>query len=191
MGAVTTLPWSRALTYADLATMPDDGHRYELLDGTLIVSPAPSPLHQRAVLNLAVLLREATTGSDLETLVAPLDVVLADDTVVEPDVLVARRADLTDRNLPAAPVLAVEVISPSTVRFDRLLKYSRYATAGIAHYWIVDPVEPSLTAYELDSGGKYVELAHVIGDEPFTATRPVNVTVAPAALVASTTPTVD
>lgn len=87
--------------------------------------------------------------------------------------------------------MAVEVISPSTVRFDRLLKYSRYATAGIAHYWIIDPVEPSLTAYELDSGGTYVELAQVIGNEPFTATRPVNVTVVPAALVASTTPTVD
>jgi len=65
MGAVTALPWSRALTYADLATMPDGGHRYELLDGTLIVSPAPSRLHQRAVLNLAVLLRDATNGTDL------------------------------------------------------------------------------------------------------------------------------
>ena len=166
--------------------MPDDGHRYELLDGTLIVTPVPSPLHQRAVLNLALLLRDATTGSDLETLVAPLDVVLADDTVVEPDVLVARRADLTDRNLPAAPVLAVEVISPSTARFDRLLKYSRYAAAGIAHYWIIDPVEPSLTAYELDPDGTYVELAHVTGDEPFTATRPMIVAVVPAALVVAT-----
>jgi len=123
-------------------------------------------------------------------LIAPFDVVLTDDTVVEPDVLVARRADLTERGLPAAPVLAVEVLSPSTARFDRLLKYSRYAAAGIAHYWIVDPVEPSLTAYELDSGDTCVELAHVIGDEPFTATRPVNVTVVPAALVASTTPAV-
>lgn len=186
MGAVTTLPWSRALTYADLATMPDDGHRYELLDGTLIVSPAPSPLHQRAVLNLAVLLREATTGSDLETLVAPLAVVLADDTVVEPDVLVAKRTDLTDRGLSAAPIVAVEVISPSTARFDRLLKYSRYAAAGIAHYWIIDPVGASLTAYEFGPDGTYIELAHVTGDEAFAATRPVTLTVVPGALIAAT-----
>ncbi len=87
--------------------------------------------------------------------------------------------------------MAVEVISPSTVRFDRLLKYSRYTTTASRTTGSSNPVEPSLTAYELDSGSTYVEFAHVIGDEPFTATRPVNVTVVPAALVASTTPAVD
>ena len=78
MGAVTTLPWSRPLTRADLETMPDDGHRYELLDGTLLVSPAPSPRHQRAVLGVRDALLVARPAH-LRVYVAPLDVVLADD----------------------------------------------------------------------------------------------------------------
>ena len=143
MGTVTTLPRSRPLTRADLDTMPDDGHRYELIDGVLIVTPAPSATHQTVVLELAVLLR-ARSPSDQKVFIAPFDVALADDTIMQPDVLVARRSDLTERDLPAAPVLAVEVLSPSTRRIDLTLKLSRLAAAGCPHYWVVDPIEPAL-----------------------------------------------
>lgn len=101
MGSVTSLPRGRPLTRVDLEAMPDDGHRYELIDGALIVTPAPSPLHQRAVLELAYRLRQLCPP-DLEVLISPLDVALAKDTVMQPDVLVARRRDLTERDLPTA-----------------------------------------------------------------------------------------
>lgn len=181
MGTVTTLPRSRALTRSDLVAMPDDGHRYELIDGTLIVTPAPSRRHQRIVGRLFMRL-ETSCPEDLEVLFAPFDVALADDTVVQPDLLVARRSDFTERELPVAPLLCIEVLSPSTRRVDLTLKRSRYEAAGCPTYWVVDPDEPSLTAWELTDGA-YVEVAHVVGDEEYAAAAPYDVTVSPARLL--------
>ena len=163
-------------------TLPDDGHRYELVDGVLIVSPSPRMLHQRAVGNLHLQLREACPA-DLEVFLVPFDVVLARDTVLEPDLLVARRADLTERNLPAVPVLAVEVLSPSTRRFDLLLKRSRLEAAGCEHYWVVDADEPSVLAWRLVDG-RYSEASRAAGDEPFVVRDPYPVSFVPTDLVA-------
>ena len=140
MEAVTTLPRSRPLTRADLDAMPDDGHRYELIDGTLIVTPAPGLAHQCAVGELHLLLRSACP-QELQVL-APFDVALGADTVMQPDLLLARRRDWTQRDLPTAPVLAIEVLSPSTRRVDLTLKRSRLETAGCQCYWVVDPDVP-------------------------------------------------
>jgi Uma2 family endonuclease len=181
METVTTLPRSRPLTRADVETMPDDGHRYELVDGTLVVTPAPSRQHQRAVRNLVVVLTQACPGA-FEVLPAPFDVALSDDTVLQPDVLVARRTDFTDRDLPTAPLVAIEVLSASTRRIDLMLKRSRYEAAGCPSYWVIDPDEPSLTAWQL-RGGEYVEVAHVVGDQEFEAVTPYPVTIIPARLV--------
>jgi Uma2 family endonuclease len=104
-------------TVDDLAGMPDDGRRYELLDGELLVSPAPGRLHQRAVVRLCGLLDDACPP-ELEVLVAPFGVRQGDKTELETDVLVARVADLNPRHLPVAPLLAVEVLSPSTTMVD-------------------------------------------------------------------------
>jgi hypothetical protein len=90
MTAATGLPWGRPLVRDDLDRVPDDGHRYELLDGSLLVSPAPRLCHQRAAFRLARLLDDACP-SDLEVVVAPFDVVLGADTALLPDLLVARR----------------------------------------------------------------------------------------------------
>jgi len=182
MGAVTTLPRSRPLLRDDLDAMPDDGHRYELIDGVLIVSPAPVPRHQMAVAHVYGALAAATRGTDLVALFAPLDVVLSEDTVVEPDLLVAVRSDFGPRDLPVPPLLAVEVRSPSTWRVDRFLKHARYAAGGIASYWIVDPEAPSITAWRLAEDGSYEEVAHAVGDEPFHANDPVSVTIVPSGL---------
>jgi len=103
MGSVMTLPRSRPLTRADLDALPEDGHRYELIDAVLVVTPAPSMPHQRVVTRLLRLL-DAACPDDLEVFVAPFDVALATDTVMQPDVLVARQVDLTERDLPTAPV---------------------------------------------------------------------------------------
>jgi Uma2 family endonuclease len=181
MGTVTTLPRSRPLTRRDLDAMPDDGHRYELIDGCLVVTPAPGPRHQTMVVRLWQTL-DAACPADLKVLVAPLDVVLADDTIVQPDVLIARRDQFTERDLPVAPLLAVEILSPSTRRLDLTLKRTRYEAAGCPSYWVLDPDHPSLTAWNLQED-RYVEVAHVQGDQEFVAELPYAVTVTPARLL--------
>src|SRR5215211_1490735 len=110
---VEWLPTGRAFTRPDLDPMPDDGNRYDLIDGSLIVTPAPSWRHQSAVLNLAMALK-AVCPADMRVFVAPLEVTSADDTVLEPDVLVVRRSDLGEDRLEGDPLLAVEGLSPTT-----------------------------------------------------------------------------
>ena len=182
MGTVTVLPRGRAFTRRDLERMPDDGHRYELIDGTLVVTPAPSIRHQRVVARVYTLLA-ARCPEGLEVLFAPLDVALAEDTVMQPDLLVARTTDFTDRDLPVAPLLAVEVLSPSTRRLDLTLKRARLEAAGCASYWAVDPDEPSVTVWRLREG-RYDEVAHADGADRVELDAPYPVTVCPADLVA-------
>ena len=181
MEAVTQLPRGREFSRSDLDRMPDDGHRYELIDGCLVVTPAPKPSHQRAAFRLAKLLDDACPP-ELEVLMAPLDVVLDASTVLQPDVLVARRDDFTERDLPTAPLLAVEVLSPSTRLVDLNLKRARYEAADCPSYWVVDPDVPSLTAWDLVEDA-YVEVAAVVGVETFEARLPFPVTVIPSDLV--------
>jgi Uma2 family endonuclease len=177
----TLLPQGRPLTQADVAALPDDGHRYELVGGTLIVTPSPTTRHQRLVVRLVTQL-ELQCPERFMVLVAPFDVVLSAHTVLQPDVLVARRSDLTEANLPAAPVLAIEGLSPSTRHIDLGLKRAVYEEAGCPSYWVVDPEDPSLIAGELSDAG-YVEVARVRGDEAFEATRPFPVQIVPSGLV--------
>jgi Uma2 family endonuclease len=181
MSAVTTLPWGRPLTRQDLRDVPDDGHRYELLDGLLLVSPSPRRLHQRAVTRLGLLLGNACPA-DLELLLAPFDVVLADDTVLQPDLVVTARSDLDPDPVPPVPELVVEVLSPSTRRVDLLLKRSRYEAAGIPSYWMVDPEEPSVTVLEL-LGQSYVETARVVDTQAVEVDHPYPLAFVPRALV--------
>lgn len=178
---VLGLPRGRALTRDDIDAMPDDGHRYELVDGLLIVSPAPSFRHQDLLLRLAVAMF-GVIPDDLIVLTAPFDVVLAQDTVIQPDLLVAPDADYTDRDLPVAPMLAIEVLSPSTRGIDLLLKKDRLLRAGCAHYWVVDPDKPSIVAWTLTDGA-YHESALAVGDQMFSVTEPFVFSGTPADLV--------
>ena len=178
--APSFLPYGRALTRADLEAMPDDGHRYELIDGVLIVSPAPRIRHQRVAGRLYKALDQARSD-DLEVFFAPVDVVLAEDTVIQPDLLVAPIDAFTDRDLPTAPLLAVEVLSPSTRGVDLLLKKERLQRAGCAHYWVVDPNEPSVLAWSLVDG-VYREVATALGAEVFEVAEPFPVSFAPVSL---------
>jgi Uma2 family endonuclease len=178
MEHVTTLP-RRPLTVDDLELMPDDGHRYELVDGTLIVSPAPSLRHQVVHANLMRILQQACPEG-LRVLSAPLDVVLAGDTSVQPDLLVVP-SDLPGPEVTAVPALAVEILSPSSRLIDLNLKRARYERAGVPTYWVVDPDDLRLTAWEL-SGGRYVEAADLAGSESWTAVRPFPVSIVPGAL---------
>ena len=101
MGAMTVLPRSRPLTRADLVSMPDDGHRYELIDGVLVVAPAPGIRHQAVLAELYHLLRQQCPAG-LTVLFAPLAVALAEDTELQPDLPVGATADFTSRELPQA-----------------------------------------------------------------------------------------
>jgi Uma2 family endonuclease len=103
---------------------------------------------------------------------------------LQPDVLVARYSDLTMKDLPKRPVLAVEVASPSSRLADANLKRAVYARMGVQSFWLVDPdpEQPSLTAFEL-ADADYRQVAHVVGDQVFTAERPFVVRIVPAELV--------
>ncbi|MGH8774521.1 MAG: Uma2 family endonuclease [Jiangellaceae bacterium] len=180
-------PWSgiprgRPFVHEDLDAMPDDGRRYEIIDGVLIVTPGPSMRHQDRAGNLYTILRAARPSREWVVLFAPFDIRLADSTV-EPDILVARRSRFTEKNLPEAPTLAVEIHSPSTRRLDLTLKRARYEAAGTAAYWVVDPdpEHPGLRAWELRDD-HYVEAAHATDDEPFSTVIPYPLTFTPADL---------
>ena len=155
------------LDYDDLAHAPDDGQRYELLNGALFVTPSPSPFHQRASKRLQRQLERYFEDSGLcEVFNAPLDVILTHHDVVEPDILVvANAAQISRRGIEGAPLIVVEVLSPSTANVDRTLKAERYEATGVPHYWIVDLDARRLDCYRLVDG-HYVLAASAIDSAP-------------------------
>jgi Uma2 family endonuclease len=174
--------YGEEFTIDDLDQMPDDGHRYELLDGTLIVSPAPGMPHQRVVAVLIHLLEQACPE---ELVVFPnVNVRLATRTALEPDLVVARPPGVSGVRLAHTPLLVAEILSPDSVLRDLSLKKAAYERFGVPSYWVVDPdlARPSLRAFEL-ADGTYAEIAHVTGDQVFHAKQPFEVQVAPSRLV--------
>jgi Uma2 family endonuclease len=180
-----SIPRGRPFTVEDLATMPEDGNRYELIDGTLVVSPAPGARHQKIVAKLVVALDNACP-SDLHVLPAPFAVRPSSSTELQPDVLVAREEDLTDKLLPGPPALAVEVLSPSSVINDLNNKKAAYERMGVPSYWVVDPQPPSITVFEL-TDGKYDQVAEVKDGDTLEVTRPFPVRVTPNELLGTLT----
>jgi Uma2 family endonuclease len=170
-----------AWTVRDLDLLPDDGLRYELLDGILLVSPAPTRRHQRATLQLGVLL-SAACPPGMEVLIAPLDWRPDDGTSLQPDVLVLSDRDL-NRTAADSMILAVEVVSPSSRRKDAVYKRSKYEDARVESYWIVDPDTASITALELVDG-RYVTVGEVTGDQTLTLEKPFPITIVPSSLMA-------
>src|SRR5262249_53489833 len=142
----------RKLDYDDYVRLPDDGKRYEILDGELYVTPAPSPLHQRVSKRLQRKLEDYFEARQLgEVFNAPIDMILGRHDVAQPDILVVTNAgQISGRGIEGAPLLVVEVLSPSTRRHDREVKVRRYATLGVPHYWIVDPEGQWIARYRLE-----------------------------------------
>lgn len=114
-------------------------------------------------------------------MVAPVDVAIAADTVMQPDILIAAPSAFSATDLPEAPLLAIEILSPSTRRFDLILKRARYEAADCQHYWVTDPDEPRMIAWSLHDGA-YVEVANAIGDDGFEVSDPVALRVRPVDL---------
>ena len=129
-------------TRAELLALPDDGCRHELIDGEHLVTPAPSFAHQRVVLQLIRLLDPHVRRHQLgELAIAPADLALGEDEVLQPDLFVVPTAPATLRawHEITALLLVIEVVSPASARTDRERKRRRYQRAGVPHYWIVDP----------------------------------------------------
>lgn len=125
-----------------LHALPDDGRRYEVVDGELFVTPSPSYDHQDAALALAVRLRGYLAVNPVgHVFMAPLDVIFGPQTLVQPDLVVlplqnGRRPRSATNAAP--PLLAVEILSPSSARADRIVKRQLCQRQGVAEYWIVD-----------------------------------------------------
>lgn len=154
------------LTIEDLEAMPDDGRRYELIGGAIVMTPSPSVPHQRVSHRLQRLLADA--WPDMEVFSAPLDVDLPGNQRVEPDLVVVEKGRTGPRlDLPVA--LVVEIVSPGSVTNDRVTKRATYADAGIPHYWLVEPDEGRITClvlegdqYRVDAEGPEIEVEHPV-----------------------------
>ena len=161
------------LTYQDYLQLPDDGKRYEIIEGELYVSPAPSMKHQFTATQLTIVVGGYIGEHGLGNVyAAPTDVLLADPSVVQPDLLFIRRDRLhilTAPNVKGAPDLVVEVISPSSTKTDQEVKRALYAKYGVPHYWIFEPVEQWVRAFELGADGTYELVAEASGDALFSA----------------------
>lgn len=182
MSAVTVADWPAAgqpFTVADLDRLPDDGRRYELLDGALLVSPRPVVLHQYVA---GRLYWELSNACPADLCVVPEPALeISPQTEFDPDLVVIHADQVQGAKLIEPPLLVVEVRSPSTALFDLNGKKDAYARFGVLSYWIVDPdpAGPELTAFELRDG-KYVLEAKTTG--LFTASRPFPVSIVPASL---------
>ena len=165
------------LTYADLVAMPADGKRHELHEGEIYMTAAPRPRHQQVVGNLYLILTAHVPALGLgEVFLSPIDVILADVTVVEPDLIyldAARLGRVSDRGIEGPPTLAIEVLSPTTAAADRGVKLQLSAKYGVPHYWIADPLERWLCVHRWEPHGYLVALtageADIVRAEPFEA----------------------
>jgi len=180
----------KPFTVAELDRMPDDGHRYELLDGVLVVSPRPGNPHQEVAAELLGLLRAACPAG-LRALPEPA-IQVSGQTEFAPDLVVIRQEQVQAAKCTEPPLLVVEVRSPSTALIDLNLKKAAYERFGVQSYWVVipDPDTPELIVFELRAG-RYAQAARVSGDQPFAAIRPFAVEVVPARLVAGLRPPAD
>jgi Uma2 family endonuclease len=156
---------STPLSYAAYAEIPADGQRWEFLDGEVFVTPAPSPAHQFAVQRLCRFLEDhlAAFGDDAIAFVSPIDVILNDREIVQPDVVVARRGQVSGRGIEGAPPLLVEVVSPTRPSLDREVKARRYAANGVERFWLVDPVARTVECFRL-VGAQYQGTAAASGN---------------------------
>jgi len=136
--AALTPPWH---TPASVRTMPDDGNRYECVAGELLVTPSPRWPHQELVLEFMLAIQGVRQVSGLRMLTSPSDVELRDDTLVQPDLFVYRwepgKPRTHWRDIKALE-LVIEILSPSTARYDRVVKRRFYQEVGVPEYWIVD-----------------------------------------------------
>lgn len=157
-------------TYADWELLPDDGNRYEVINGALYMTTAPSSFHQWIIFALVqyfgVPAKERGLGY---AFTAPIGVLMPECDPVQPDFLFVRAANsgiITQGRIRGVPDLIVEVQSPGTAAYDNNVKLHAYARAGVPEYAIVKPAERTVSMYQLGTRGRYGFAAVRSGDEP-------------------------
>jgi Uma2 family endonuclease len=145
---------ANSLTFADLEAMPDDGRRYELIGGAIVMTPAPGPKHQLVSARLLRLLDDALPEGHA-VLASPIDLDLPGEQRVQPDLVVLPWSSVGEKRLSLPVLLVVEIISGGSRTQDTVTKPAIYAAAGIPGYWIIDPEADELTALRLNDEGNY------------------------------------
>lgn len=183
MGAMTSMTEVGVYTVEDLHDYREqrDDATVQLIEGELIVSPGPSLRHQDVLVELLVVIRSALPQS-LKVVPAPLDLRAGERTVVQPDLMVIPRSLVDGSEVDEPPVLAVEILSPSSRRIDLVRKPEVLARFGIEHYWVVDPLNPAIRAFRLRDGALVTDQV-VTGDDVFETETPFPVRFGPADLV--------
>lgn len=148
-------PEQGSWTYDDYAALPDDGLRYEIVNGVLVMAPAPDGPHQDAVARFVYHLLAHVEFAGLgKVRPAPFDVVLSPKDVFQPDVFVVLNAHLyrvQEKKVVGAPDLVIEVASQSTATYDRITKYEKYAKAGVQEFWIANAKARTIQVLVLES----------------------------------------
>ena len=144
-------------TWAEYARLPSEGgRRNEVIDGALVVTPAPALRHQRVATDLVTHLNAFVKAHDLgEVFAGPVDVLFGEGDYLQPDIVFVGRARahlLSDRGVEGPPDLVVEIASPSTAERDRGIKLDRYRLFGVAEYWVVDPDAGTVEVWKLAEG---------------------------------------
>lgn len=180
MALRTTERSGDAFTYADVEAIPDDGSRYELSYGTLIVTPAPNTRHQAVMVAVAAFLHRRRLPS-LRVLVEA-ELLLQPALVKRPDVLVVDENLVGGQSIVGTPLLVVEIHSPATKVLDLTEKRFVYAEAGIPAYWLIDPDALTVTVLELQEG-QYVERAVLGDDTELEVSLPFSMTIRPVEML--------
>jgi len=158
-------------TYEDLLAFPDDGRRYEIIDGKLYEMSAPGTDHATAIVNLLLRFAPFVAAIGGRIFTAPVDVFFAGANPVQPDLivlLVDRLNLISKRGIEGAPDLLIEILSPSNPEHDRLTKRALYARGGVREYWLVSPEAASIEVLVLD-GGSFRTHVRAANDEPVTS----------------------
>ncbi|MCP9448452.1 MAG: Uma2 family endonuclease [Nitrospira sp.] len=173
---MSTTSRSTKLTYEDYILFPDDGRRHELIQGDHFMTPAPNTKHQRILGHLHVALYAYLRQHNLgQVYIAPYDVVLSDEDVVQPDLLfisTARLSIVTDTNVRGAPDLIVEILSEATRKKDEITKRKLYERYGVQEYWLADPELETVKILRL-SGAHYVRAAELVKEAHDVLTTPL------------------
>ena len=146
----------KPFTYQDYLQQPDDGKRYEVINGELIMAPFPLTIHQRVSRKIGLKLNQFVEEKHRgEVFFAPIDVVLSETNVYQPDIIFIsreRKEIITEKNISGAPDLVIEILSPSTAYYDLFDKKEQYEKFGVKEYWIVDPMRQWIELYQLKEG---------------------------------------
>ncbi|MCL4512806.1 MAG: Uma2 family endonuclease [Candidatus Eremiobacteraeota bacterium] len=139
--------------YYDYFLLPDDGKRYQIIEGELFMTPPPGTFHQNSVTQLTKILAQYLDKNPIgKVFCSPTAVILSDIHVVEPDLVYVsneKRSLIKERGIFGSPDLMVEVLSKGNKKTDRIVKFKLYAQFKVPHYWMVDPIEKTMEMYEL------------------------------------------